>query len=215
LKPPVYYNRAGSDGDWAIPVIGLASTKSGTPTYEAVKFGNGTRIGSADYHTVSDIAIGSTAYTLEFWTKPVADQATNSYIFHWVTGAGKISYETQQYSGQLRIGQVDSGGGYDVLYYFTPTWTAGEVWHCAMVFNSGAGAGNRCKLYKNGVEISADSTPQDNTWSDSNLTLLPKDNYSGGNTWAIDNIKIYDYAKTDFSDRFNERSGLNDQTMVV
>ena len=38
--------------------------------------------------------------------------------------------------------------------------------------------------------------------------------YADGFNGLVDNFKVYDYEKTDFSDRFNERGSMNDQFIV-
>ena len=92
-------------------------------------------------------------------------------------------------------------------------WEQGNGWHhYALVVNNYASTADRMKIYKNNVDLDLSYTK---TYPYDNPTGTPLPAYSshivGANVGAstddccygiIDNIKVYDYAKTDFSDSF-------------
>ncbi|MCD4813750.1 LamG domain-containing protein [bacterium] len=98
-----------------------------------------------------------------------------------------------------------------------PGWSTSTPFHMALTWDgSGATADDKLKLFVNGVAISTTVVTQTGmptlNWSTDKILYLgtyPKpDDWSRhhweGNDGIVDNLKIWNYPKTDFSDRFVE-----------
>lgn len=92
------------------------------------------------------------------------------------------------------------------------TATVGEPFHTAISWDIDGidGTSDTVRVYRNGTVVGSTST----AWNPNGTVLedlfrLGQSPDAGGfDKFISDNIKVWDFAKTDFSDRFNESSGL-------
>lgn len=210
MKPPVLWNRLESSASYLHSIIGengLATT--GTPVYAANKFGNG----SQHYSTSAAGSIGfyrnfGTAFTIEFWYKALTASSDNTDFF-----PGFGNYVIYTIANPNNFDFVIYSAGVKIRYVFPLTFSIGDIFHLAIVCDSGGA--NKARLFKNGSEIAVATKVTDNTWTATNLYFYIANASGGAAKYNIDNFKIYDYAKTDFSDRNNERGGLNDSVTCI
>jgi hypothetical protein len=106
------------------------------------------------------------------------------------------------------------GPNFTRLAYTTGTFAA-DVWHhLAITFDHSLGA-NAMKMYHDGLLVAEGNTIAQVARTDE-LTIMQTAELAnrGFDGWmAVCNV--YDYAKTDFSDRFQLRAGMNDQRLVI
>jgi hypothetical protein len=179
-------------------------TETGTPSYSAGKFNNGVSgLTNLIYLTSTNAMTNSNRGTIEFWWKPGYNSAstTNAAMFHHVT-----SWEFSMWwvGAQQLFDIYFYNGGYKTRYAFAPSFSSGQFYHIAISWDASAGAGLKIKMYLDGTPVTVDSILLDSTWSAPTLDLKISGVYDGNVNAQIDNIKLWDDVKTDFSDRFWE-----------
>jgi hypothetical protein len=227
-KPPALFTRCEDDNAFLKPVTGSALAKTGTPTYAAGRFGNGVEGVNNAYWLCSPDNIfasgNNQAGAIRFWWKPAAGfDAVNNALFYFSNNVSNTPgvYTYIVGSGAIMRTSVQViSGVQNTIDLATNTFVAGTQYHMAVVWDmAGIGGGaDVARVYKDGVDVgsSGNACPvrlwPANCGSLGNYYHIPAGNQVRG---IIDNFKIYDYAKTDFNDRFNERGGMNDQVMAV
>jgi len=181
--------------------------------YEPVQFDNGIKCSAQS--TDSKIYIPTNDLfpttrdrgTIEFWIK-----INSSPQFMGYPVGNSLS--SPPYSSTIVIGltpklYVEYG---DSAYNFSSSdnaWTNdGDVIHIAVCWDTNGidGSANIARSYINGVLAGSDNRTATFNNPNTNFYIL---GHTGGSypsyeNMVIDNLKVYDYAKTDFSDRFNE-----------
>lgn len=237
-QPPILFNRLGNSTQTTKSVIGVNGVEAAVITYNNVKFGSGASDSAAGAGiTFNNVPVAFNKGCIEFWIKttqtpaaqvnmsPVGEgeaaQTFPEIRVYWVDSLNQLIYIMATSSGvfaQLRITAANMG------------WTgAGDVIHWAFGWDATGGSGAIAKgsdvlyVYVNGSAVSSfalDNTVGGITYE--NMQGASKTNKLGicgenagnyGCNATVDNIKIYNYAKTDFSDRENERGGLDDQVI--
>jgi hypothetical protein len=235
MKPPILFNRVGSTVETTHSVIGENGIEAASVSYTPGRFGNGIICnGSTKYVSFpnsGNIYLG-TKGAIEFWFAPQgysitdgsASTATPAFKFLFSTSgntsANLFDFGFINNSGTVirsRANGTYNGFGAGTLNPTGFTLADGVFGHVAIVWNeTGIDNGSdTVRFYFNNVLL----------LSTTNSLTLPSSNtlWFGSYELAsvyfanaiIDNLKIYDYAKTDFSDRFNERGGLNDQAIII
>jgi hypothetical protein len=188
--------------------IGPTYSATGTPTYSAVKFGNGGDFQSGNYLTSSfdgsQPENPSDDCTFDAWLKPdVASGTTTVSPF----GFSDKTAAPWGYSVDIRF--YTTGGGQCGIFIFennvakldyrySLTYSAGELFHLRVVLDSTAGANNRALAYKNGSLLSLPTVNTDTTWNLSAGTGMTKTigafarGFSETFDGKIDNFKLYD-----------------------
>jgi len=178
-------------------------------------------------------AVSKNRGTIEVWIKLVGRAngdgvGTDLYLFRvYDSGSGNCYFLMFNNNDGLGGSGIcgSAGDRYEVATsYFTTGHTYGSLlgdatdWHhYALVWDEdgipGLG-GEKAAIYLDGVKhngrytIHGDSTFEDWTGSTDPLYLHgPVDQYGSG-SMIMDNLKVYDHAKTDFSDRFTENSPI-------
>jgi hypothetical protein len=226
-KPPIYFNRLAPGSGTSVDLKGSAPTISGTLQYGDSIFGRQAlycdEVSNANNLIYTSFPRGP-EQTYEFWMK------TNGWTFDGVTTSdgkfravidfgGASGYEG---NGELRIMFLTGAGFYvnsQNLWQvgFTQLTLSDNVWtHIAVTLSS---AISKISLYKNGVLLGYDWDSEFNNYTTGNFPqqAIGKTPYLGdtfGLIGWIANFKIYEYAKTEFSDRFNERGGMNDNLVL-
>ncbi len=197
MKPPILWNRMCDDTNLIQSVIGTNFTKTGTPTYSSVKFNNGINGDSANYGNLGYVLPAT--FTIEFWLKynhAKADMGNKYFLRGGVVG---INF-------QFWIGSIypDIQNGNKIQSQFVlPDYNANDIVHWGTIFDMTATP--KVRFFYNGNEISVNGIWYGGDWTGSNTNLSTQ-----GEAGWIENLKIYEYAKTNFDDRFNERGGMND-----
>jgi hypothetical protein len=191
-----------------------------TPAFVPGVFGNGLSIGPGSYsvfyreHNVIwtnvDHYLNPDHGTIEMWYQQQADPVDYSYGVYRLfdgayglnTGIGLASLASPAPALYFSIdfGGASSSVSCNVAAY-NGTWIhVAAVWDRAGI----AGSSDTLRLYTNGVVAAASSA---GGWGS---TVGPLADIGGGNDgniagkFAIDNLQVFDSAKTNFSSRFNE-----------
>lgn len=214
--PPILWSKLESTSIFTSIEIGPAFEWDTyeTKVFAAAQFGNGIDMRSISQYRF--IGIPGSFFTsdlvttgcMEFWWKPAFSKQNvldNTYgqdrflITDSLSDAGNnrlmsyIEYATGGQTGKIGIGVWNSTGA---VYFDTPTWAANDLIH---------------------IGISWTDTTQSVYWNGSSLGTDTRTKIAGAKTnvhfgvrynWfpkaIFDNVKIWDYAKTDFSDRLVE-----------
>jgi hypothetical protein len=191
--------------------------------------------------TAFPATLGDKSYTVEFWYKPTypcADSRvtptrltlfgpyqaspntpyTNTGITYAVWGKNYPSVTDLQFASSCSAwgAAIPPLSDYQLVHH--ANWLADELVHLAFVFDAARTDNKSFRVYVNGTEHVYATTvipafyP---TRQDDKLFLLGRDRAISGRyaNGLLDNLKIYNYAKTDFSDRFNE--GINDISISI
>lgn len=217
------HNRLESDTSVTQSIIGTNGTIEGTLSYTAMKHGNGA--GSTSSSNRIKFAAYDSSLTnswrrgcVEFWMQADVTAGTDRMPF-CVYKDTKKKVQIDMYSNVMQfIFWNDSEGVVGTPMSFIP---GTGLCHVGVCWDSSgiAGSADKVRCYLNGT-LSGSNTDDFSTGLSGNndITIISgrndATNYFHMNGY-MDNIKLWDYAKTDFSDRNNERAGLNDQIIIV
>ena len=221
----LYWNKLGNDTEALDPEVGPETILTGSATYGTSKFGGG--IGFADYNnylTVADLDISYAAGAFECWFKVRSNwNEAQSYMGlgtddnvqpYPMLGYGRFSDHWAAYfyanSKKQKIFLPVGGLAADDPAKFS----TGDVIHFAVSWNF-ARAGtvlDRVKLFINGVDRTSECSTDANTTNTWDQYTMEGIRLGGVQAWGADwsmygymsNVKIWNYEKTDFSDRFKE-----------
>lgn len=223
MKPPIWFCRLGSDTDLAQPVIGSAASWTGTSTYSACKFGNGSYsnnnanyiTATAPTFTPNAFAVRMTVNTDFSVTNGVASDAANHTVFNWYNSANDrfiLVVGTASTYIYFVVGGVTQWDNWTT----NVTWSASTNTDLLWVYDrAGIGGGaNTKQLFINGTSV-ATAANQPNAFAVSSATMYILQVQAASQAWdgICDNLQLYDYAMTDVNIRHAERGGLNDQVV--
>jgi len=220
----IFWNKLGSDQEAQNSEIGPNGTVFGVHSYNPVQFGNGFTPNEGWANARIEYPggfINPEAGTVEFWAEFYDYPQPFShgvYGFIGVIYAGSIEkdvpinffwHNPNALAGRLIFGGFGTNH-YDFnIDYFDPPLDTPV--HLAMTWNRTAS--EQVKIYVDGVKQTL-TYDEPRVWLTDNsdpLYVGPAWDYSySTNRYAMDNLKIYDYEKTDFSDRFSEGTGLSE-----
>jgi hypothetical protein len=240
---PLLWNKLGSDAEVINSEIGPGGIIIGDIGYSPGQFDDGfqpePRTGdhniSDNYVRFDNLNLGQEG-TIEFWFQP--DWISGGHIRHILNYVGEgssgsyyISFHYNDWQNRLGLGFYSHAGNESVARKLvpssTPEWSTTEPFHVAIAWNGAAAdPADKLKLFLNGVErgaLSAQGSPTFSDWSaDARLLLATRwaDGDWNRHNWEgsdgiIDNIKIWDYAKTDFADRFVEDIETDDPSIDI
>jgi len=210
------WNKLDSNSSAQYSEIGPDGTLGpGDISYEAVKFSNGAmaRLGSTGWNDYvhygdGDDLIDKTKGCIEFWIKPkfgltggyASDSIDHSFIFE----RGDVAIEIA-----VRWGEgLTFFYHYDMNYiycYSDVSWAADDILHVACVWSTEHfDTDKHSAIYVNGKMVGSSTAALDMNFTLNNfyVGVQPNDHYPSHT--HIDNIKVWNRAKTDFSDRFYE-----------
>jgi len=198
--PPVLWNRMeGVASD-----VGLSLIPYGTPTYSASLYGNGLDCSAnTGYLDIPAAALLLEKGTVEFWFTPNWSSAQD-------TSRHELICSVNNPNG-LRIVYYDEVNAYFSIWNnncpvdrtFMPL-TSGTPAHFALVWdrNGIAGSSDIARLYLNGALVGSNSQVIFPTSINEDVRIgTDGTSHSMG---VFDNLKVYDFAKLDFGDRFVE-----------
>jgi hypothetical protein len=215
-KPPIFWNRAGDATQLATSVVGIDPTITGTPTYTSVKHGNGFVGSDANYIRIVGLldsirSVGAVEYWCNFVTAPIANDFKRGFSDE--DGSNDFTVQFGG-SGDATLHQFYINGS---ALNFTKSISNGDIIHLAFVWNTSGidGGSNTRRVYIDGSSIATSDAALSNI--DANAEDLWFGRYPTGGfagNFAYDNMKVYDYDKVDYKDRFNERGGMNDGILI-
>ena len=204
----------------------------GPPRFVPGRFGNAVTMGPGDYYSMARVhglvlrGVSSVAKpergTIAVWYKerqrPVPFQHNLYKLFDGGFGLEsplQLANNAENALGNLSFAVI-FGGEHNVVHVpFAPPL---DEWvHVAAVWDRGGieGTEETARVYVDGVAVGAITTA---TWG-STFQENRADIAGGGdfmeNMFALDDLILYDYAKTDFSDRFQERPVEIERTLII
>lgn len=230
---PLLWNRLGSDAEVTNSEIGPDGVIIGGIDYLPGKFDNGfkpqPRTGDRNLQTncvrYDGLNLGQKG-CIEFWFQPdwVSGYGHIRHILGFAKPDGTCLITFHYNDWQNRLGLVFYGGGSvyefvgrEIVPSSTPEWSTTEPFHVAIVWDgTAADNADKLKMFLNGVErgsLGVQGSPTFEYWGSGNYLWLATRYAPGdwnrhnweGSDGIMDNIKIWNYAKTDFEDRFIER----------
>ena len=224
----VLWNRLGDNKQATNSEVGPPLVQTGDVNYESGRFGNGVRMDSSfpgyfllDESLINSLILNSRG-TIALWVKtswPSSGVGTHILfdtslglssqrlvLGYWGDGAGTIVAGFFPIESCIDGWQINLTGTYSShgIHFETGQWH-----HWAMVWDNN-GIGNTTDLFRLYFDgslalVGNPNCPVRNDLPPSRLNYLGRHNWDGIHADAIlDNIVFYDFAKTDFSDRFNE-----------
>lgn len=227
----VLWNKLGSDIEVQNSQAGPNGQVVGTLGYLPGQFGNGlsspifTSDEYTNYSRYDNLTLNQQG-CVEFWYQPTWNDPS---VGHVVTLMGfgpadantKFNVSYNDWQNRFAINFYDDTSNNYVCKYIVPSqvpgWSTSQPFHVAIVWD-GTAANNvdKVRMFINGQEIATQvnvmgGNPTFSNWGAQSLSVgaligssLQYDHNHQGCTGVMDNIKIWDYPKTDFSDRFNE-----------
>lgn len=220
-KQIILWNTLGSLAEINKSLIGEAGALTGTgEDYVDGKFNTAIEIPA--YSTTASANFPSEIKpqgSIEFWWKPSfanADITSDTpYLFMDYTASASIIclFTQNQATNRMWIYHPLTATTIGYIYYDI-TFSASTWYHCAIVWDANGidGTSDKRRFYFNGSQASVGSgSPQIETDSIYSGVILSSTLYIGNNNTGvmgakavIDNLKYYNYAKTDYSDREQE-----------
>lgn len=223
MAEAIIFNALGSTAEVTHSITGPNLQEVGTPVYVTGQFGNGVSCTGTDKvdGIINSVLPNNEAGTMEvFWKKIDTGSAFIATIGNLVSGDYMVRFTyttniiacqiTFQGSAPLMNTSIDSSG-----------LTNGVWQHLRVVWDRSGinGGSDTARWHLNGVQqdsittaISALTFPVNYRVTVANA---PDGTQPIGASSGTDNLKIYNFGKTDFSGRFNERDGLNDVAVII
>ncbi len=206
-RPPILFNRLQSSSELASNVIGSALlVESGTVAYAAGMFGDAiSLVGTGNIEDLS-FTWPTGSWAIEAWIFATGSNA----VKRWFTNVDGNGLSTDFWLRETGAGFLNIWDGQ--VETTTATSVNRNVWdHYALVWDD---PNTTITAFKNNSSFYSNNAGASPTWK-SELYIGGKNGSGERFDGKIDNIKIYDYLKNDFNDRFNERAGMNDQVMAA
>jgi hypothetical protein len=215
--PVVLWNKLGSVAEVTSSEVGPPGVITGTYTFGVAKFNTGP-IQNADTQRLTFANVFQQIRdrgTLSIWWKPAwtGNPGTTRYVMSQ-DGSDEAQFDWQ-------IGSASGGswsvtvGGVSISYVWTPT--SGTLYHLVVVYDKLGidGSAHTLRFYINGSLV-ASSTSAFTTLTTVNalkIGVRGLTNLNNGNC-TYDNLIVYSYAKTDFSDNTQERPGISFSSII-
>lgn len=220
----VLWNKLGSDSEVLNSEVGENGELVGTGnSYEQAKFGNGyVRTDTQSYVKFPPSVLESrrTSGTIEFWVVPKVDQPS-AYNYGAFMLVGWSIYGSDTFAfvrwgdGTTGLG-ICGGVNFDGTLHKTPdeaqqfVATVGTPFHIALVWdvNGIDDTNETIRVYRDGGVIGTSTETWDNnaTTTFDHFIIGSGPDAGAHDKYIMDNIKVWNYAKTDFSD-INEEGG--------
>lgn len=229
MPNPIIWTKLGSTSEIDSPEAGSLITRSGFADFRACKFGNGASgTASGNYVKYSTAGMDATKGCMECWIKFNTQDVTNGIYspscpptarsaFGIGGGSSGNSLQFNIYTtGYESYGHAVYVDGSFRIQATNVNKTKDNAYHVAVVWDNNGigGSGDKLRLYVDGIQKAASATKGGPSSISSCVmvgNLIWSQIYSfyspSGYECALDNFKAWDYAKTDFSDRFAEGGG--------
>lgn len=209
----VLWNKLGSDAQVDTSEIGPNGVRSGTVAYGAGKFNNGVNDCDGSNYVVFNDVVTINLFTADLWWKPNINSnsgTVSDIVNNGLDGVDSWGFYAYLEGADSIVVAIEIVGTYTV-YRFPISFSSGDLFHLGIMMDKSAGNGLRMRLFKDNVEISPSSITNDVTWTSAVATrdfvIAP---VMGTVHGVIDDLVIWNTAKTDFSDRNTE--GRTDAT---
>ncbi len=234
------WNKLGNAEEILHSEIGPNGYISGDLSYSPVKFGNGvTNNNTSSYIGFPNSSFNGNRGTIEFWFKTdfnvINGHASGGSamqkwwlrqqgLYHGGTGGMSIFFDDAGHENIFHVWFFTKNSTFKIARIDAPniSWAKNTIHHMGIVFDRATFDGeNTIALYLDGVLKTTTNTSWDEYTNGTNdlwLTNMPAYPQYGGWTKSysyIDNIKIYDNIKTDFSDRFQEEANTVPEPMTI
>jgi hypothetical protein len=189
-------------GSWLGPI-----TDGYTFAYESALYGNAIRL-DKDHMIDFDLALEKSG-CIEFWYKPDLGPVLEGYFAKVLsTGMPWNSVIDMEFCNSPQI--FSAGIDFSVKYLYSQ-WNLNQFYHLALVWDGDASEpGKMVRFFVDGQEISSgnQNVPDFNKVVSNTTLLLGGPTFTRQNSFCgvIDNLKVWNYPKIDFSDRFNENA---------
>jgi hypothetical protein len=210
---PVIWTKCGSDVEFTSPEIGNPLTKGATPIYDIGKFGNGVKgDGVGDFWTFNPIDYFSDMYlgSVELWFERNSGIVADSYLFVIYSNIASqplFGFYTTTNNTKLRFILNKRPATNYLIYDQDITGLADNTMHHVALMWDNSHPTKKQRAFLNGEEIASANVamtglvvPNGQWGTIINQTPFPA-NYS---RLIVDNVKMYNVAKIDYSDRFVE-----------
>jgi hypothetical protein len=209
-----------------------ANDVAGPPRFVPGRFGDAVTLGPGGYYSMARVhglvlrnvssVLDAERGTIAVWYKerqrPVPFQHNLYKLFDGGFGLDcpvQLVNNAEDTLGNLSFAVIFGGAQNVVHAPFAPRL---DEWvHVAAVWDRGGidGTGETARLYVDGVQVGAIATA---TWA-STFQGNHADIAGGGDymedMFALDNLVVYDYPKTDFADRFSESPVAPGRTLII
>ena len=213
-KFPVLWNKLGNETEVNNSKYGQRFNLYGSPDYHAVKYDAGIEfITTSQYAKINNFSeINKYQGCIEFWWKPYYNSNFGAHRSLVHIGEFGNLWFAMYYNHNLKqlIFQIITSGGNCIVKSSGISWNANEVHHLAFCWNIGW-ISQRARIYFDGEDVSVIHSGNID-WSSYDFqipTNFVLGYYSGITQKAdalFDNIKIWNYAKTNFEDMLIEDS---------
>ncbi|MBT7064673.1 MAG: LamG domain-containing protein [Verrucomicrobia bacterium] len=195
---------------------------SATPSYVPGVFGNALTIGSGAYRSTDrvrnvvvndlDQILDPSQGTIEVWVHQVADPVGYSHNPHRIfdgsfglgSGMALQTYEDKGLRFHLNFGGTTALLTNDISS-LNGTWV-----HVAGVWDVDGikGSNDKIRLYVNGQMVASGTSAEWGSTVGSRADIASGNDGNIAGKFYVDNLKLFDYARTDFSNRMQEDDGL-------
>ena len=200
--------------DWSdvlFPQFGPAGSFEYLPDWRSVKFDDGFwSAGGTGARVIfpTDGVLDNARGTIEFWVRPAfsaewrgLDQ--DKYLIDTEGSGAEIEFFFDHSAKKFKL----RVSGKEVTWQ--PTWAPDEIVHVAVVWDCTGreiGGGRTVALYVDGQLC--EESPRTSTWTPQPFGshFCFGEAYGGEAEAAFDNLRVYDYCKTDFRDRYREQA---------
>lgn len=198
------------------------------PAYVPGVFGNALSIGPGSYNSMSRIHnviwngvnsyLNSERGAVEVWFKqnatPVDYQNGIYRIFDGGFGRGS-GIGLESVAGGLSF-SVYFGGAYSTVQHNISALN-GNWLHVAGVWDRAGigGSGDKVRLYLNGAVVASSANGGWGGTAGTEADIAGANDWNIANQFAVDNLKVYDFALTDYSHRFEENYVVPEPTTVA
>jgi hypothetical protein len=209
-----------------------ANDVAGPPRFEPGRFGNAVTLGPGGYYSMARVhglvlrnvssVVNAERGTVAVWYKekerPLAFQHNLYKLFDGGFGLDcpvQLANNAEDALGNLYFAVIFGGEQNVVHAPFAPV--LGAWVHVAAVWDRGGidGTAETARLYVDGVEVGAITTRMWGSTFQGNRADIAGGGDFMEDMFVLDNLVVYDYAKTDFSDRFSESPVAPGRTLII
>ena len=217
---PILWNKLGSIAEVETSETGPAGVIAGTVNFDHdVKFGKGLTPNTGDAGSGVDFPttiVDPEKGCVEMWVQFYADPVAFSYgvygfinVAHWRPGGDGDPHNVMMFGWHNSNSSLTfNGTSRGVLYEnFDPALNTPVHIACVWDRQGIDSSGDYMRIYVDGTMVTSGNT--ENDWGTDNTAgefriAAPWDSDFATDRYSVDNIKVWDYAKTDFSDRNTE-----------
>lgn len=228
----IFWNKLDSQYDVLNCEVGPGGNVTGALAFSPAQFGRGaTNADVGSYLAIENTVFNPGCGTIEFWFKTDFDVSNGcsqdgGLQKWWVTQSAYtetgdycyffVFFDDAGHSGRLGIGMAgqDNQGVFIYPYFYSNNgfdWKAGELHHFAISYDrAGFDSGKTLAVFLDGKELVSSSADW-GVYNKGTVPLVLNNNIAQmrESHTVLDNIKIWNYAKNNFSDRFTEDGTLD------